>query len=161
MKNKNLFPIYGILAGVGLSFVYLKTLGKEKNLDLIKTLLIGGGIGAGLGSISLLLSQEPKAINEESLRKKAKDLGSDVEKEIENYLFLIKKANLSEKDNQRVYNVINGLLLAKKDKKWDEKADILAKKKLLLSYGVKEEDFNVFQDFLVKNIADVLSNLFK
>ena len=88
--NKNLFPIYGILAGLGLSYLYIKTLGKDKNLNLVNTLLIGGGIGAGLGSAATLISnmkkQESK-ITEESILSLAGDVNSI--DEVKNYLLII------------------------------------------------------------------------
>jgi hypothetical protein len=160
--NKNLFPIYGILAGLGLSYLYIKTLGKDKNLNLVNTLLIGGGIGAGLGSAATLISnmkkQESK-ITEESILSLAGDVNSI--DEVKNYLLIIDKAKLSEQDKERVLRVINGVLLAKKDKKWDENADIKVKKNILLGYKVSEYDFNVFQDVIINRLADLLANIIK
>lgn len=158
--NKNLFPIYGILAGLGLSYLYVKTIGKNSNLT--KTLLIGGGIGAGVGSIITLMGNikpKNKEITQDSLIILANEVGAN--SEVQNYLSIIEKAKLSDTDKQRVYNVINGVLLAKKDKKWDEGADIKIKKNILLAYNVSEYDFKVFQDVIINKLADLLTNIIK
>jgi hypothetical protein len=153
--------LWGVLGGTALAFLYLKTLGKDKNLALTKTLLIGGAIGGGLGlGIDLSISRKPKAITEESLRALAKSISTDAESQVDNYLLLMKKAKQSDADNQRIMNVINGQLLAMKDNKWDAKADIKTKKAILLTYGVTEQDFGVFQDIIVKGLADILSGIF-
>lgn len=149
--------IWGVLGGTALAFIYLKTLGKDKNLALAKTLLIGGGIGGGIGlGIDLSTSSKPKLITESDLKILAESISKDEVNQVDNYLFALSKANLSESDNQRVYKVIKGVLLAKKDNKWDEKADIQNKKKILSNYGVTSNDFNVFQDVITKSITDVL-----
>lgn len=153
--------VWGILGGTALAFLYIKTIGKGKNLPLTKTLLIGGAIGGGLGlGIDLSVSKKPKPITEESLRALAKSISTDAESQLDGYLSLMKKANQSEADNQRIMNVINGQLLAMKDNKWDEKADLKTKKGILFSYGVTEQDFGVFNDIIVKSLADILSGVF-
>jgi len=159
--NKNLFPIYGILAGLGLSYLYLKTLGKNKNLNLTNTLLIGGGIGAGVGSLATLMSSSNKDENKIPTKESLLNLANETNSlnEVQNYLDIIDKSNVSDKDTQRIYNVINGVLLAKKDKKWDESADIKTKKNILLGYNVSEYDFNVFQDIVVNRLADLITNI--
>jgi gas vesicle protein len=163
--NKNLFPIYGIIAGVGLSYLYIKTLGKDKNLNLTNNLLIGAGIGAGIGSLITLMSnnssteekKEPKIITEQSLKDLANETNSALE--LQNYLDIIERAKVGDKDKQRIFNVINGVLLAKKDKKWDEFANMKTKKNILLGYNVSEYDFNVFQDVMVNKLADIISDV--
>lgn len=163
--NKNLFPIYGIIAGVGLSYLYIKTLGKDKNLNLTNNLLIGAGIGAGVGSLITLLSnsssneekQQPKLVTEQSLKDLAEETNSSLE--LQNYLSLIERAKVGDKDKQRIFNVINGVLLAKKDKKWDEFADIKTKKNILLGYNVAPYDFQVFQDVMVNKLADIITDV--
>jgi hypothetical protein len=160
--NKNLLPIYGILAGLGLSYLYIKTLGKNKNLDLTKTLLIGGGIGAGLGSLGLIglsIKNKEKVIDTQYLKDLSKDVNSELE--VDNYLRIIDLAKLSDADKERVFKVINGVLLAKKDKKWDENADIKTKKSILLNYKVSEFDFKVFYDVIINRLADILTNIVK
>ena len=162
--NKNLFPIYGLIGGVGLSYLYIKTLGKDKNLNLTNNLLIGAGIGAGIGSLITLMSnssteekKEPKIITEQSLKDLADETNSALE--LQNYLSLMERAKVGDKDKQRIFNVINGVLLAKKDKKWDEFADIKTKKNILLGYNVAEYDFNVFQDVMVNKLADIITDV--
>lgn len=160
--NKNLLPIYGILAGLGLSYLYIKTLGKNKNLDLTKTLLIGGGIGAGLGSLGLIglsIKNKEKVIDAQYLKDLSKDVNAELE--VDNYLRIIDLAKLSDADKERVFKVINGVLLAKKDKKWDENADIKTKKAILLNYKVSEFDFKVFYDVIINRLADILTNIVK
>ena len=51
------------------------------------------------------------------------------------------------------------VLLAKKDKKWDEFANMKTKKNILLGYNVSEYDFNVFQDVMVNKLADIISDV--
>ena len=47
--------VWGILGGTALAYLYLKTIGKNKNIlpiiqtDTLKALLIGGGVGLGIG----------------------------------------------------------------------------------------------------------------
>jgi hypothetical protein len=154
------------LAGLGLGYVYVKFLAKDKNLPLGKSLLIGGLIGGGLGlGIDLMTTDKKEEevtteITEDGLNKLAKSISPDAEAQLYNYLFLLKKANLSETDNKKGYNVLNGFLLAKRDNKWDSQADIQGMKKVLLSYGVTEDDFKVFQTILVNSLADVITNIF-
>jgi hypothetical protein len=153
------------LAGLGLGYVYVKFLAKDKNLPLGKSLLIGGLIGGGLGlGIDLMTTDKKEEVNteitEESLNKLAKSISPDAESQLYNYLFLLKEANLSETDNKKGYNVLNGFLLAKRDNKWDSQADIQGMKKTLLSYGVTEDDFKVFQTILVNSLANVITNIF-
>ena len=108
----------------------------------------------------MAIGKKPKAITRESVKELAKSLDSDSVSQVDNYLFILDKAKLSEQDTQRVLNVINGVLLAKKDKKWDEKADISNKKTILLAYGVTEQDFKVFQDIIVNSLANIITDAF-
>ena len=152
---------WGVVGGTALAFLYLKTLGKDKNLSLAKTLLIGAGVGGGIGLITdMAIGKKPKAITRESVKELSKSIDSDSVSQVDNYLFILDKAKLSEQDNQRILNVINGVLLAKKDKKWDEKADINNKKAILLTYGVTEQDFKVFQDVIVNSLANIITDVF-
>jgi hypothetical protein len=153
------------LAGLGLGYVYVKFLAKDKNLPLGKSLLIGGLIGGSLGlGIDLMTTDKKEVTNteitEESLNQLAKSISPDAENELSNYLFLLKEANLPQADNKKGYNVLNGFLLAKRDNKWDSQADIQGMKKILLSYGVNEDDFKVFQTILVNSLANVITNIF-
>jgi hypothetical protein len=153
------------LAGLGLGYVYVKFLAKDKNLPLGKSLLIGGLIGGGLGlGIDLMTTDKKEEVNteitEESLNQLAKSISPDAESQLYNYLFLLKEANLSETDNKKGYNVLNGFLLAKRDNKWDSKADIQGMKKTLLSYGVTADDFKIFQTILVNSLANAITNIF-
>lgn len=159
--KKSLLPIYGILAGLGLSYLYFK-LAKNNKFTLFQTLGIGSGIGAGLGSAILLLSDTKKVeknITEQSLKDLSKEVDSELE--VDNYLRIIDLAKLSDSDKERVFKVINGVLLAKKDKKWDENADIKIKKAILSNYNVSEFDFKVFYDVIINRIADILTNIIK
>lgn len=154
------------LAGLGLGYVYVKFLAKDKNLPLGKSLLIGGLLGGGLGlGIDLINNKEEEVIinpeiTEESLNQLAKSISLDAENELSNYLFLLKEANLPKADNKKGYNVLNGFLLAKRDNKWDSQADIQGMKKVLLSYSVTEDDFKIFQTILVSSLANVITNIF-
>ena len=159
--KKNFLPIYGILAGLGISYLYFRY-AKDNKFTLFQTLGIGSGIGAAIGSASLLLldtKKVEKKITEQSLRDLAKELDSELE--IDNYLRIIQLAELSDADKERVYKVINGVLLAKKDKKWDENADIKTKKAILLNYNVSEFDFKVFYDVVINRLADIITNIIK
>ena len=153
------------LAGLGLGYVYVKFLAKDKNLALGKSLLIGGLIGGTLGlGIDLMTTDKKEEftteITEESLNKLAKSISLDAENELSNYLFLLKEAKLPQTDNKKGYNVLNGFLLAKKDNKWDSNADIQGMKKTLISYGVSEDDFKIFQAILVNSLANAITNIF-
>ena len=108
--NKNLFPIYGIIVGVGLSYLYIKTLGKDKNLNLTNNLLIGAGIGAGIGSLITLMSnssteekKEPKIITEQSLKDLADETNSALE--LQNYLDIIERAKVGEKEKKYTFRL--------------------------------------------------------
>jgi hypothetical protein len=153
------------LAGVGVAYLYVKVLAKDKNLSIGKSLLIGGLLGGGIGfGIDLMTTDKKEEVSpeitEESLNQLAKSISLDAENELSNYLFLLKEANLPEADNKKGYNVLNGFLLAKRDNKWDSQADIQGMKKVLLSYGVTEDDFKIFQAILVNSLANAITNIF-
>lgn len=165
----NYSTFWGLLGGGALAFIYLKTLGKDKNLNLMKTLLIGAGIGTGVGLFIDILPSKKDNQNAEGdnqlltpdiLRALAKELNDPVtETELETYLLAVDKGNLSQIDQQRVYRVIRGLLSAKKDNKWDENATMQVKKEILRNYKVTDQDFLVFQDIIVNKLSDLITNL--
>ena len=107
--------------------------------------------------VCLQIKKEPKIITEQSLKDLADETNSALE--LQNYLDIIERAKVGDKDKQRIFNVINGVLLAKKDKKWDEFANMKTKKNILLGYNVSEYDFNVFQDVMVNKLADIISDV--
>ena len=154
------------LAGLGLGYVYVKFLSKNKNLPLGKTLLIGGVLGGGVG-LGIDLIKKPKKeeikpeLTEQNLKDLATSISPDAERELSNYLFLLDKSNLPLNERKKAYNVLNGFLLAKKDGKWDAQADINGMKKTLLSYGVTEDDFKVFQSILVSGLATSIASIFQ
>lgn len=158
--------LWGVLGGTALSFLYLKTLGKDKNLSLIKTLLIGGGIGAGVGLLidnmqpSIEDVEEASLLDENYLRALAKTLQEPLtETELETYLLAVDKADLPQEQEQKVYRVLRGLLLAKKDKKWDEKATLQTKKQILMNYDVAESDFKVFESIVINKMTNLVTDL--
>lgn len=161
--NKPIFKyasVWGILGGTALAYLYLKTLGKDKNLDLYKTLLIGGSIGAGLGlGIDLTTSAPKKPITEQELLDKAKSIGGDTESELNSFLSSVKSGNLSESETQRIFNVIKVFLSVRKDGKWDSKGDIETKKKVLISYGASKDDVNLFEKTLKNHLTNSISNI--
>lgn len=153
--------LWGVLGGTALAFIYLKTLGKDKNLTLMKTLLIGGGIGAGIGlGIDLSVNRKPKFVTEEDLKGLAKSVGTDAETQLNSYLSLVKLAKLDEPDTQKVFNVIKGEFLAKKDNKWDAQADIATKKQILSNYGVSDDDFKLFEAVIIKGLTNIIVGAF-
>ena len=153
--------VWGALGGTALAFIFIKTLGKDKNLALTKTLLIGGGIGVGIGTIIDLINMKSNVVTEVSLNKLAKSIGADAELQLSNYLTVIKNAKLLPSDYQKGLNVLNGIFLAKKDNKWNEGADLQTKKMILMSYNVKPEDFKVFQSVVVNELAEIITDIFK
>lgn len=153
---------WGVLGGTALAYIYIKTLGKDKGLQLTKTLLIGAGIGTGVGlGIDLFVNNKPKPVTEDDVKKMAESIGSEAKSEVDGYLSLMKLAKLSESDNQRVLNVVNAVLLAQKDKKWDAKADLTTKKKVLSGYGISDDDFNVFENVIVKGVSNIIVGAFE
>lgn len=161
MNNK---PLWLAIAGLGLGYVYVKYISNNKNLSLGKSVLVGGALGGALGLGIDLIQKNQKnentEVTEQSLKDLAKSISPEAEKELYNYLFLLNKANLPSSENKKAYNVLNGFLLAKKDDKWNSKADIQEMKKTLLAYGVKEEDFQIFQSLLANGIFNAISNIF-
>ena len=166
-KNRMIKGVaYGAIVGAGLAYIYILTLGKGKNLKLINVLGIGAGAGAVIGAVAGSMRSGDKTITEESLRAKAKSINPDTEAEVDSYLLIINKAkSLTEQDKQRIYKVIDAVLSAKKDGKWDEKADLESKKQILMTYGITDEDFKVFTDVVIKGLSDLIvgafDNIFK
>ena len=158
MNNKMIKNLaIGAAVGAGLGYIYLLTLGKGKNLKMLNVLAIGGGIGAVVGVLASTGKSKPEPITEESLRALAKTIDQSTEEEVDSYIMIIRKAKtLTEPEKQRIYKVINALLLAKKDNKWDEKADLETKKTILMQYGITQEDFTSFNEVVIKGLSDIL-----
>lgn len=151
--------VWAILGGTALAYLYLKTIGKDKKLELAKTLLIGGGIGLGIGLGIDLSKREPvKPITEDELINKAKQVDSNTEDELKSYLSALNNSDdLSDSKKQKFYNVLIAFIKAKKDGKWDTKGNIKNKKDVLVSYGVSESDVNLFEDVLKNNLTNFAS----
>lgn len=160
MENKKMLTniAVGTVVGAALGYLYLITLGKGKNLKMVNVLSISGGIGLISGALLSSTKKKPAEITEEDLRSFAKTINVKTENEVDGYLDIIRRAkNISEQERQRVFKVINAMLLAKKDKKWDEKADIETKKQIILQYGVSQEEFASFNDIVIKGLSDILA----
>lgn len=164
MEEKKIYQhatVWSIIGGVALSYIYVKTLGKGKGLDLTQTLLIGGAVGLGIGAaIDLSVSSKPKFYTEEELIEKANALGYNTESEVKSYLSLMKTAKLSDEDNQKIMRVIDAQLMAKKDGKWDSNSDMATKKNILMAYGISEGDFLTFQNLVVTGFTNIIINAF-
>lgn len=167
MKIRN--TLIGVVGGGALAYLYLKTLGKDKNLNMITTLLIGAGVGGGIGFLASGVTsfrkgdkdEESNLITEEQLRELARSLNDPSElTQLETYLLATRKSDLTDADEQKVFRVIKGVLLAKKDNKWDENASMQIKKQILLNYGVTSDDFDVFQTFIVNKLSDIITDIF-
>lgn len=164
MQEKKIYQhatIWGIIGGTALAYIYIKTLGKGKGLDLTKTLLIGGAVGLGIGAaIDLSIASKPVFYTEEELTEKANTLGYNTQEEVKSYLSLMKTAKLSDEDNQKIMRVIDAQLMAKKDGKWDSNADMVTKKSILMTYGISEGDFLTFQNLVVTGFTNIIINAF-
>jgi hypothetical protein len=86
-----------------------------------------------------------------NLEEELKDLAKSVsDNELKNLISILNsfsspKNKFSENEKQMWLRVYKGILLAKKDKKWDDKSkDLKAKKTILLSYGVKGNEIDWF-----------------
>ena len=164
------YTLIGALGGTALAFLYLKTLGKDKALDLTKTLLIGGVAGAGLGLLSDVVAKggvkikegvtpEKPLVTEQTVRDFAKSLGIDDELKINSYLLILNQVPHTAEQKQRVLNVLDATLRAKRDKKWDESATLTAKKEILVkNYGITDAEWNVFQQITSANLANLIVN---
>jgi len=154
--------VWGIVCGTALAYVYLKTLGKDKGLELTKTLLIGGGIGLGLG-LGIDLSKGKsvsKNITEDELISMAQKVDANTEDELKSYLSALNNTiDIDDYKKQKFYHVLVGFINAKKDGKWDTKGNIKTKKEVLLNYGIKESDVDVFEDILKNNLTNFASNI--
>lgn len=83
----------------------------------------------------------------EDLKGLAKSMNDTEVKTLNSILdsFKSPKNKFTEEENQKWLRVYKGILLAKKDKKWDDKSkDVKAKKAILLSYGVNINDLEWF-----------------
>lgn len=152
--------VWTILGGTALAYIYLKTLGKNKNLSIKKTFLIGGSIGAGLGlGIDLIKSNRDKVITEQELLESSKKIGGDTELELNSFLSASKNSYLSESDNQDFLKVLKAFVKAKNDGKWDSKGNIEDKKKVLISYGAKDYEIKTFEKVLRNNLSNTISEI--
>ena len=115
-----------------------------------KNTKIALGILAGVIIGYFVFRNKPTIKNnsiEEELKALAKSISVTEEKNLSNVLssFSSAKNKFSEDEKQMWLRVYKGILLAKKDKKWDDKSsDIKAKKIVLLSYGVKGNEIDWF-----------------
>lgn len=152
--------IWSILGGASIAYLYLKTLGKNKNLDFNKTILIGSAIGLGLG-LGLDLSKKNllKNISENDLKNKANSIDKSTVDELQSYLSSLNNSNPSEYDKIRFYNVLNSFLEAKGDGKWDTNGNIETKKKVLKAYDVSNSNINFFENILKNNLKDFASKI--
>lgn len=145
--------IWGILGGTALAYIYLLTIGKNKNLPLQKTLMIGGGIGLGLGLGIDLSTSSKKPITEQELKDTASKLSSDTQKELNSYLTAINDADISDDKKQRMFRLLQAFLSASKNNKWDSKGVIEVKKQVLISNGVSKSDVDSFEKILKDNLS--------
>lgn len=151
--------IWGILGGTALAYIYLLTIGKNKNLPLQKTLLIGGGIGLGLGLGIDLSTNSKKPITEEELQNTASQLNDVVQKELNSYLTAINNSDITDDKKQTMYKVLKAFLSASKNNKWDSKGIIDEKKKVLISYGISKSDVDSFERLLKNNLINVAKTI--
>ena len=166
------YTLWGALGGTALAFLYLKTIGKDKALNLTTTLLIGGVAGAGIGLLGDVTTKggvkvkegaenEIPPINEQQVKDFAKELGIDTELQVNSYLLLLNQVPHTQAQKQKVLNVINAQLKAKRDKKWNENDSLSDKKALLLkNYGITDADWNGFQEIISNNLATLLVDTF-
>ena len=114
-----------------------------------KNTKIALGILAGIIIGYFVFKKKPtQTVNlEEELKDLAKSISDAELKNINSVLkdFASSKNKFSESEKQMWLRVYKGILLAKKDKKWDDKSpDLKAKKNILLSYGVKGNEIDWF-----------------
>jgi Na+/phosphate symporter len=154
--------VWGIFGGAALAYLYLKTLGKNKNLSFDKVIIIGCSIGAGLGILGDLYinkNNEPK--NVEQLKESAKSVDNNTEQELNSFLGSINSENLSESDNKKALRILNIFLKAKKNGEWDSKGDIEMKKKVLIDNGASKDDVQFFEDILKNHLKNSISRMIK
>jgi hypothetical protein len=115
----------------------------EKNTKIALGILAGIIIG-----YFVFKNKPTKTVN---LEEELKDLAKSVsDAELKNLISILNsfsspKNKFSEDEKQMWLRVYKGILLAKKDKKWDDKStDLKAKKNILLSYGVKGNEIDWF-----------------
>jgi hypothetical protein len=115
-----------------------------------KNVKIALGILAGVVIGYFIFRKKPiikKDSIEEELKTLAKSISPAEEKNVTDVLntFASPKNKFNENEKQMWLRVYKGILLAKKDKKWDDKStDLKAKKTILLSYGVKGNEIDWF-----------------
>lgn len=169
MKNQKtiLYSIAG--AGVGVLVAYI-LVSRNKNLDMVKTLTIGGVSGLGLGLISGLIASGASTTNDEiketqikqltegQIREFAKSLGIDSELQVNSYILILNQVSHTPEQKQNVLKVLDAMLKAKRDKKWDEKGTLTQKKEILMSYGITDKQFNVFQEVTTQNLTNLIAD---
>lgn len=154
--------VWGIFGGATLAYLYIKTLGKNKNLSFDKVILMGTTIGASLGIIGdLVINKHNEPSNEIQLKESAKNIDSNTEQELNSFLDSIKSENLSESDNKKVLRVLTVFLKAKRNGEWDSKGDIEMKKKVLIDNGASKDDVNLFEDILKNHLKNSISRMIK
>lgn len=120
--EKNIKIVLGIIGGVALGYFLFKDKKTESKIETTPNL-------------------------ENELKSLAKSISDNELKNLNSILnnFASPKNKFSESEKQMWLRVYKGILLAKKDKKWDDKsADLKAKKTILLSYGVKGNEIDWF-----------------
>lgn len=154
--------VWGIFGGAALAYLYLKTLGKNKNLSFDKVIIIGSSIGAGLGILGDLYinkNNEPK--NAEQLKLLAKSVDAKTEQELNLFLDSMNSGNLSDSDNRKALRVLTVFLKSKKNGEWDSKGDIEMKKKVLIDNGASKDDVQFFEDILKNHLTNSISRMIK
>lgn len=154
--------VWGIFGGAAIAYLYLKTLGKNKNLSFDKVMVIGASIGAGLGIVGdLYINKKNEPINEEQLKESAKSIDASTQEELNSFLNSIKSENLSESDNKKALRVLTIFLKAKRNGEWDSKGDIEMKKKVLIDNGASKDDVKFLEDILKNHLKNSVSRMIK
>jgi len=154
--------VWGIFGGAAIAYLYLRTLGKDKNLSFDKVIVMGASIGAGLGILGdLYINKNNEPSNEEQLKESAKSVDANTEQELNSFLDSIKSGNLSESDNKKALRVLTILLKAKRNGEWDSKGDIEMKKKVLIDNGASKDDVQFFEDILKNHLTNSISRMIK
>lgn len=154
--------VWGIFGGAAMAYLYLKTLGKNKNLSIDKIIVIGASIGAGLGILGdLYINKKNEPSNEEQLKESAKSIDASTQEELNSFLNSIKSENLSESDNKKALRVLTIFLKAKRNGEWDSKGDIEMKKKVLIDNGASKDDVKFLEDILKNHLRNSVSRMIK
>jgi hypothetical protein len=167
MKNTLNYTFLGALSGAALTFVILKLM---KNPNIGKGVLIGAGTGSAVGLLLGVMEdmktsktstdEQENLVTEAQVKAFAKSLGIDAELKVNSYLTILNQIPHTSVQKQNVLNVINVMLKAMKDGKWNEEASLPEKKQILLAYGVKESEFNSFQQIVVSNLTNIITGFF-